>query len=429
MINLNHHTVIVKAVLRLEHCLRKLRPLIFPKNTFRGRLYYKYKTLFRTKVKLNNNGIPVRLHSENPKKNSHGVTSIIVIKGDMIGDFILAIPVIQWLKTRFKNAKITLVCSAWNQAFASETNLFDQIIVAPLDSREQNDNTEKKQMYEAINILKMLPHYDIAIDLKVEPITRFALLQINADLKAGFYAPNFSRDEHPNSIVLPSLSDNTTNLHNQDLLYLLAYAVSLNFSHLDNTSSSPSLLNKIAQKHAATRESLYSNSSTELLIGINTGAGAQIRCWPIDYFVTLCKKILEHLPAKIVLFGAESQLSDAQKITSSIRSDKIVNFVGKISLSEFLGTLPILDLYIGHDTGTTHLAAATDCNTLCLYAGVTLQDRFKPRGKYASIAFADIPCSPCGLTEVKSCPYNHACMTSISVDYVFDKISCLLTWP
>lgn len=91
------------------------------------------------------------------------------------------------------------------------------------------------------------------------------------------------------------------------------------------------------------------------------------RDWPIEHFVTLCRGIAQHYPnARFVLLG--SQLPK-QKITAlkAVMGQRMVQAADLLNMRESGAIMSCLDLYIGIDTGPSHLAAGIGVPMVCLF--------------------------------------------------------------
>jgi ADP-heptose:LPS heptosyltransferase len=88
--------------------------------------------------------------------------------------------------------------------------------------------------------------------------------------------------------------------------------------------------------------------------------------WPSERFVRLGNYLAREYNARIVLVGAEA---DKELVTavSGMMSNPSVNLAGQLSLGEIGALCEVADLYVGNDTGPTHVAAAVGCPTLAIF--------------------------------------------------------------
>lgn len=91
------------------------------------------------------------------------------------------------------------------------------------------------------------------------------------------------------------------------------------------------------------------------------------RDWPIEHFVELCRGITQHYPnARFVLLG--SQLPKAKVAAlKAVMGDRMAQAADRISMRESGAIMSCLDLYIGIDTGPSHVAAGIGIPMVCLF--------------------------------------------------------------
>lgn len=88
--------------------------------------------------------------------------------------------------------------------------------------------------------------------------------------------------------------------------------------------------------------------------------------WPAERFVRLGNHLARRHEARIVLVGAEA---DKELVTAvaGMMSNAAVDLAGQLSLGELGALCEVADLYVGNDTGPTHVAAAVGCPTLAIF--------------------------------------------------------------
>lgn len=104
----------------------------------------------------------------------------------------------------------------------------------------------------------------------------------------------------------------------------------------------------------------------------------------------------------------------------------IIDFVGELTLDELAELARRAAVYVGNDTGPTHLAEAAGANVVMLF-GPSDPIVYGPRRRDAVALTAGLWCSPCFENgRVAPCA-NVICMRSISVDRVWREVSRFLT--
>ncbi|MCP4415852.1 MAG: glycosyltransferase family 9 protein [Chloroflexi bacterium] len=108
------------------------------------------------------------------------------------------------------------------------------------------------------------------------------------------------------------------------------------------------------------------------LIVIHPGGGAgslledPLKRWPSERFVLLINHLARQHNGRILLVGS----SHDQKNAAAIAGMSIVpcaNWTSQITLGELGVLAEMANLYVGNDTGPTHIAAAVGCPTLAIF--------------------------------------------------------------
>lgn len=88
--------------------------------------------------------------------------------------------------------------------------------------------------------------------------------------------------------------------------------------------------------------------------------------WPSERFVLLANHLTRQHQARVLLVGSEHDKELAAGI-AGMTSVRCANWTGRVTLGELGALAEIANLYIGNDTGPTHIAAAVGCPTLAIF--------------------------------------------------------------
>ena len=153
------------------------------------------------------------------------------------------------------------------------------------------------------------------------------------------------------------------------------------------------------------------------VIGLHVGAAfGPSKLWPLDRFVSLCRALAGEKIATVLL-GSPSDLEVGRRIQKEA-GVPVASLIGRDAPDMLPALLSRLDMFVGGDTGTAHLAAALGTPVLALF-GPTDPRLTRPLGPGHATLWKCPPCSPCFLPR---CPADHACMRSISAEEVFEGI-------
>jgi len=91
------------------------------------------------------------------------------------------------------------------------------------------------------------------------------------------------------------------------------------------------------------------------------------RDWPIEHFFELCKRIAERHPrVHFLVFGGALERSRTQWLNDRL-APRSSHFAGKLTLRRTAALMSRLDLYIGVDTGPTHIMGTMGIPMVVLY--------------------------------------------------------------
>jgi heptosyltransferase-3 len=412
--------------LSLAQSLIKIRQMALPPRSLREDVYMRFlrphlaNLLWRRDARR----VPQVL-SMGPRASLRlsDIRQILVVKSDHIGDFFLSLPAASIIRRSFPNARITLLCGSWNKDLALTSELFDRVVCADIfaEVTAQPPPRFDPKVLAAYGF----PVFDIAIDLRIEPESRFLLSHVSARLKAGFECGPAEQPLMDFAFRAPALNLNgRPNYARRTQLLLAAFAHGI-----------VSLFDAERAAHDAVRPYIrhpapcVTRSGEGPLVGINTRSGLSTKDWPLENYISVIRRLISESDATIVLLGSKRQQADAEAIVQKISaaSKNIVNLIGSLSLSELPAVVHQLDLYVGPDTGTTHLAAMLGRKTLCLFAGVAPLESFGPVGPgVVVVKTIHLPCSPCQIIDLTWCTHGHQCMQSITVERVMAEIEKML---
>ena len=160
-----------------------------------------------------------------------------------------------------------------------------------------------------------------------------------------------------------------------------------------------------------------------LTVALHLGSGSIKKAWQVHSFAALARKLRSNHGAQIIVpvGPADTKVSkDYFKIMSSPGSIPIKN----LPLDELAAILKQCSLYVGNDSGITHLASAVGTPVVALF-GPTDSQVWGPRGKCVSILFGKTDCSPCSRERMHEC-IEQKCLENLSVEEVYGKVKELM---
>jgi len=141
------------------------------------------------------------------------------------------------------------------------------------------------------------------------------------------------------------------------------------------------------------------------VVAIHPGSGGRTKCWPADKFFELMRSLdsEKRYYFHLILGPAEGRELDktASRFVAANQIDASV--ISGMSVAAVASLLKSSSLYVGNDSGITHLASALGVPTLAVF-GPTDPEIWGPLGGNARIFYSGYPCSPCTETDRRLCP-------------------------
>lgn len=152
--------------------------------------------------------------------------------------------------------------------------------------------------------------------------------------------------------------------------------------------------------------------------------------WDLERFAQVADALAAELSLRTVLLGSASENAMNTEAASLVRKSSVVHLSGRTSLSEALGVLAQATLFVGNDSGMSHLAAAAGTPTVVVF-GPTDPDATRPwdgsrgDGLPPRVAVVRRPtlCAPC---RFRVCPIDHVCMSGVSPETVLSAARLFL---
>jgi heptosyltransferase III len=117
-------------------------------------------------------------------------------------------------------------------------------------------------------------------------------------------------------------------------------------------------------------------------LAIHPGSGSPKKNWPLNHWAQLLAKLMPSFD-DVLLVAGEADTEIAQAINPLIPADKLRLCVNR-SLSDLVAELSQATLFVGHDSGVSHVAAATGIRTIALF-GPTDPIIWSPNGDHVTV--------------------------------------------
>ncbi len=144
---------------------------------------------------------------------------------------------------------------------------------------------------------------------------------------------------------------------------------------------------------------LIQHNPNERLICCGVGTKQAAKDWGVDNWRSLLATLSISAPAHtLVMLGSSDEHALSESAAIPWRGKRL-NLCGATTPRQAGAVLRLADLFIGHDSGPMHLAAAVGTPSVSVFSGQSKPGVWFPFGKRNSVIFHDTQCSGCGLQE------------------------------
>ncbi len=186
--------------------------------------------------------------------------------------------------------------------------------------------------------------------------------------------------------------------------------------HLDLNNPISFDLNLTDHERTTAKEMVAPLMGKSPLIAVSIGTKWEVNDWGIENWTSLLERLsLTLASSALVMLGAEVDQRYSNILLHCWKGTGL-NLCGQLTVRESAAVLEQAHIFIGHDSGPMHMAAAVGTPCVAIFSSRNLPGQWFPYGAMHKVLYQSMPCQGCGLN---TCPeYDKACIRSISVDQV-----------
>lgn len=278
---------------------------------------------------------------------------ILFFRTDMLGDTLLNLPVLDALKSAYTESHITFACHPTLAEFLEGYPAIDRFL--PFEAgRRRARFSECRTLFSQIK----RGNFDLAIVSNSRKdfhlITRLANIprRIGYGRKWGILLTDRLEDKK----FLGQKHEIESNL---ELLTPLGIRVREPLFELPSPIQD---VNGAERLLAGERV-----SAAHPLVLLHPFSSDPRKCWSMENFMNLIKRIKENLKVDIAIVGTEGERAGAEELITRTKLT-VINLAGKTNLRTLCGVIRKSTLLIGHDSGPMHMAAGVGTPTVSLFA-------------------------------------------------------------
>jgi heptosyltransferase-3 len=337
----------------------------------------------------------------------YDVRSMLVVHQGALGDFILALPALSILRKAFPKAKSVIMGYPRILELVDQRFYADEIL--SVDQRGMASFFVRGGDLDP-NLSKFFSTFDLIVVFGKEG--------------AGTAISNLRRVCEGEVLHINSFPPWNERIHLTD--HLLRELRRHDFSIEEHT---PQLFLKAADQawgRSFCRKKGLTEEEKARAIILHPGSGSKKKVWPVERFSNLVYYLRKHYSSRILIVLGPAEGPEIQKAFEQMQWDLGPEAPLVVKGLSLLGVASIMEgcrLYIGNDSGITHMAAALGLPAVAVF-GPADPVVWSPRGKKVVIVRADISCSPCTQEKFFQCQ-KLECLEAVSLEDVLEGLERL----
>jgi heptosyltransferase III len=286
---------------------------------------------------------------------------ILVIRGGAIGDFILTLPAIAALRKQYPHAHLEVLGYPHIAQLALAGGLVDR--VQPIEARALAGFFARSGELSD-DLRDYFSEFDVIISYLYDPDEIFKM--------------NVARCAHGQFLTGPHRPNEKERIHAARV-----YLQPLERLAIFDADPVPriSLVGTPFTASQASREEERIRDVVERVptIALHPGSGSERMNWPEAKWAELLRHMVDSTQLHLLLVGGEAEGERLWRLAAALPPARAE--VGQsLPLTELAGQLRSCTVFVGHDSGITHLAAALGLPTLVLWAD-TAEEIWRPQGE------------------------------------------------
>lgn len=282
---------------------------------------------------------------------------IVLILPCCIGDVILATATLKALRRGYPDAHITWAVGSWSRTAVENHDLLDAI----LDTGPSA--LPVKSASKFLHFVRQLRagHFDLAVSLVRSPLMSLAVWLSGVPLRAGLDSGGRGFGYQIRAKVDPDQPR-----HEAEIYLDVARALGLDatgcYANVPVTAENRALIHELLAARGVHPPFLLMNPAG----GRNPGMVMDSKRWPPENFAQLADRLSAKIGVNhIVLVAGPGDEMLVSAVQSRLQMPSTA-FVGELSFGQIAALANAARVYIGNDTGLTHLAAAAGAKTVMI---------------------------------------------------------------
>ena len=162
---------------------------------------------------------------------------------------------------------------------------------------------------------------------------------------------------------------------------------------------------------------------------LHPGSRSPYRLWPAERFAAVCDRLQDELGVQVFVVSGPGETALVKEIRGHAKTH-LVALEQRLTVGQFAALLTQFDLFLCHDSGPMHIAAAVGTPVVALF-GSQNAAIWHPLGETHTVLQTALPCTCLGADAPAQCvpsdSYRSYCVRKLDADLVFATLKTKLT--
>ena len=285
--------------------------------------------------------------------------SILVVRNDKLGDFMLAWPAFALLKQQYPETKITALVPSYTKPMAALCPWIDDVII---------DETGNGIISDALGLSKILRknNFDVSISLYSEMKTAFALWLAGIPQRFG---PATKLAQLFLNIRLKQKRSRSQKAEYEYNLDLIKHYIKSSGDNPISLQTPPFLRFNTDEIHDLknTYKKLHEIPGSAKIIIIHPGTGGSAINLSLEQYAAIAQNITKRSNAFFIITAGPGEIEITEKLSNLLTDIPHCTYHSTDGIVNFSKFISICDLFISGSTGPLHIAGALNVPTAAFY--------------------------------------------------------------
>ncbi len=281
---------------------------------------------------------------------------VVLILPCCIGDVVLATAALMALRRAYLRAHITWAVGTWSKGVIEQHPLLNAI----LDTGPQALPVKSPGgFYRFVRQLRA-GHFDLAVSLVRSPLMSAAVALSGIPHRAGLDSAGRGWGYNIRAPIDPNQPRHEADIY-LDVPRAFGLDVTGCIANIPVTAENIASIQSILTQANIAAPFIVVNPTG----GRNPGMTMDSKRWPPANFADLANRLVSSLNARVILVAGPNDGDIVNAVSRNLQQSPL-SLVGKLSFGQIAALASLSQLYVGNDTGMTHLAAASGARTVMI---------------------------------------------------------------